>query len=76
MAKKLLLLFLTGATVCVGLIAISRSSMDYSENRKHFDGLVVYDIAALEVYLLVTALLFTVNAILFFSWNKLVKKIS
>lgn len=41
-------------TIATGILAASRATMDYNEQGRYFDGLVVYDIARLEVYFFLT----------------------
>lgn len=74
MARKIIIGTLAILTVLFGVLSFTRSLVDYNENGKYFDGLVVYDVADLEVFVLVTLLLFasTVTVILF--WKKSHKK--
>jgi hypothetical protein len=76
MARKILIVTLAAATIAFGILSMSRSLMTYNENGKYFDGLVVYDTAALELYLLFAVLFFTATTIVILVWKKPNKKIA
>jgi hypothetical protein len=74
MARKIIIGTLAILTVLFAALSFTRSLVDYNENGKYFDGLVVYDVAELEVFIIVTLLLFSATTILVLVWKKSHKK--
>jgi hypothetical protein len=76
MARKIIIGTLAISTVLFAALSFARSLVDYNENGKYFDGLVVYDVAELEVFVLVTLLLFASTVTVILVWKKSHKKAS
>ena len=54
MFRIVIISILSLLTIATGILAASRATMDYNEQGRYFDGIVVYNIAELEIYFFLT----------------------
>lgn len=70
MIRPIVISILAFITITTGILAANRATMDYNDQGRYFDGLVVYNIAELEVYFLLTVILLALSLVSILFWKK------